>query len=111
MTALLHSDCPKLQLIATGKVRDIYSLPDDPSVLLFVTTDRVSAFDVTMKNVLSFLSATLLWCLGVEHARVGHPVQRPTLDSLVRLLVRSVAARHSQPHDHLRLNGHACFRP
>ena len=54
MTALLHSDCPKLQLIATGKVRDIYSLPDDPSVLLFVTTDRVSAFDVTMKNVAFF---------------------------------------------------------
>lgn len=38
------------QLIATGKVREIYSTAD-PDTLLFVATDRVSAFDVVMKNV------------------------------------------------------------
>lgn len=37
-------------LIATGKVRDIYST-SDPQALLFVASDRVSAFDVIMKNV------------------------------------------------------------
>ena len=31
-----------------GKVRDIYSFPDDPSVLLIVATDRISAFDYVL---------------------------------------------------------------
>jgi len=37
---------PGLERLATGKVRDIYVLDDER--LLFVTTDRVSAFDVVM---------------------------------------------------------------
>lgn len=39
---------PGLQQIASGKVRDIYAIDDDR--LLFVTTDRVSAFDVVMNE-------------------------------------------------------------
>ena len=35
-----------LEQIASGKVRDIYRIDDEH--LLFVTTDRVSAFDVVM---------------------------------------------------------------
>ncbi len=31
-----------------GKVRDIYSFPDDPNVLLIVATDRISAFDYVL---------------------------------------------------------------
>ena len=31
-----------------GKVRDIYSFPDDPTVLLIVATDRISAFDYVL---------------------------------------------------------------
>lgn len=44
---------PKLRLLAKGKVRDIYALPDevDSDKLLFVATDRISAFDVIMENV------------------------------------------------------------
>jgi phosphoribosylaminoimidazole-succinocarboxamide synthase len=44
---------PKLKLLARGKVRDIYSLPDekDQDKLLFVATDRISAFDIIMDNV------------------------------------------------------------
>ncbi len=37
---------PGLRLLTSGKVRDIYAV--DPERLLFVTTDRVSAFDVVM---------------------------------------------------------------
>jgi phosphoribosylaminoimidazole-succinocarboxamide synthase len=36
----------RLSLLASGKVRDIYTV--DPQHLLFVTSDRVSAFDVVM---------------------------------------------------------------
>ncbi|PNS19699.1 Phosphoribosylaminoimidazole-succinocarboxamide synthase [Sphaceloma murrayae] len=37
-----------LRKIATGKVREIYEV--DSKVLLFVATDRISAYDVIMKN-------------------------------------------------------------
>ncbi|KAK9366073.1 hypothetical protein V1509DRAFT_631182 [Lipomyces kononenkoae] len=37
-----------LPLVAKGKVRDIYSVDD--ATLLFVATDRISAYDVIMKN-------------------------------------------------------------
>ena len=39
---------PDLERLASGKVRDIYTL--DAERLLFVTTDRVSAFDVVMNE-------------------------------------------------------------
>ncbi|CAG8581004.1 22217_t:CDS:2 [Rhizophagus irregularis] len=46
--ALLKSSCPDLELITCGKVRDLYRIDDN--TLLFVATDRISAFDVIMKN-------------------------------------------------------------
>jgi phosphoribosylaminoimidazole-succinocarboxamide synthase len=42
-TALLQTDLGTLPLTARGKVRDIYALPNDQ--LLFVASDRISAFD------------------------------------------------------------------
>ena len=48
--ALINSDLPGLKLISKGKVRDIYET-SDPNRLLFVATDRISAYDVIMKNV------------------------------------------------------------
>jgi phosphoribosylaminoimidazole-succinocarboxamide synthase len=42
-TVLLHTEFPNLQLHASGKVRDVYRLDSDR--LLFVATDRISAFD------------------------------------------------------------------
>ena len=47
---LIHSDLPGLKLISKGKVRDIYET-SDPNLLLFVASDRISAYDVIMKNV------------------------------------------------------------
>ncbi len=42
-SVLLQTDLPDLQLHASGKVRDVYSISDQQ--LLFVATDRISAFD------------------------------------------------------------------
>jgi phosphoribosylaminoimidazole-succinocarboxamide synthase len=42
-SVLLQTDLPGFQLHASGKVRDVYSLDDKQ--LLFVATDRISAFD------------------------------------------------------------------
>jgi phosphoribosylaminoimidazole-succinocarboxamide synthase len=38
-----------LPLITRGKVRDLYEIND--RTLLFVATDRISAYDVVMENV------------------------------------------------------------
>ncbi len=61
---LLQTDFPNLKLHASGKVRDVYQL--DNERLLFVATDRISAFDYVLAtgiphkgNVLSQLS--LFW--------------------------------------------------
>jgi len=43
---LLQTDFPELQLHASGKVRDVYRLNEGQ--LLFVATDRISAFDYVL---------------------------------------------------------------
>lgn len=43
--ALLQTELGSLALTARGKVRDIYTLPGDGEQLLFVASDRISAFD------------------------------------------------------------------
>ena len=43
--ALIQSEIPEFPLLNRGKVRDVYDLGD---ALLFVATDRISAFDVVM---------------------------------------------------------------
>jgi phosphoribosylaminoimidazole-succinocarboxamide synthase len=46
MSALLNTDLGSLPLLARGKVRDIYAVSDGPDAdLVFVATDRISAFD------------------------------------------------------------------
>ncbi len=45
--ALISTELPGIPLINRGKVRDVYDLGD---CLLFVATDRLSAFDVVMPN-------------------------------------------------------------
>jgi phosphoribosylaminoimidazole-succinocarboxamide synthase len=43
---LLQTDIPELELYASGKVRDVYRV--DNEHLLFVATDRISAFDYVL---------------------------------------------------------------
>ncbi|MFY9980738.1 MAG: phosphoribosylaminoimidazolesuccinocarboxamide synthase [Candidatus Sulfotelmatobacter sp.] len=43
---ILQTDFPDLQLLTSGKVRDVYQLDKDR--LLFVATDRISAFDYVL---------------------------------------------------------------
>lgn len=48
--ALVKADLGEaLPLIASGKVRELYDV--DSNTLLFVATDRISAYDVIMQNV------------------------------------------------------------
>ncbi|EKM78501.1 hypothetical protein AGABI1DRAFT_60716, partial [Agaricus bisporus var. burnettii JB137-S8] len=49
MSAVLQTTLPDLKLLSQGKVRDIYAT-SDPSSLLFVASDRISAYDVILNN-------------------------------------------------------------
>ena len=48
MAALTTIDLPNLDKIASGKVRDLFAIPSSPSTLLFVASDRLSAYDVVL---------------------------------------------------------------
>lgn len=54
--ALIDSNLSDLQLLSKGKVRDIYAT-SDPNLLLFVASDRISAYDVVLRNASPLLSA------------------------------------------------------
>jgi phosphoribosylaminoimidazole-succinocarboxamide synthase len=54
---LLQTDFPDLQLHASGKVRDVYQL--DADRLLFVATDRISAFDYVLATGIPHKGAVL----------------------------------------------------
>src|SRR5438874_11633491 len=45
-SVLLKTDFPNLELFASGKVRDVYTVGSDR--LLFIATDRISAFDYVL---------------------------------------------------------------
>jgi phosphoribosylaminoimidazole-succinocarboxamide synthase len=45
---LYRPNLPKLELIASGKVREVYRV--DPATLLFLATDRISAFDCILPD-------------------------------------------------------------
>jgi phosphoribosylaminoimidazole-succinocarboxamide synthase len=50
---LLSTSVEGLPKIAEGKVRDLYEVNEN--TLLFVASDRISAYDVIMKNVGSII--------------------------------------------------------
>ncbi|KAI9618845.1 hypothetical protein H4Q26_012099 [Puccinia striiformis f. sp. tritici PST-130] len=72
--ALLESNCPNLRLVARGKVRDIYEFPGDESKLLFVATDRISAFDIVMKNGKLLTQLSLFFFKKLESVIPNHVI-------------------------------------
>ncbi|MEY2412201.1 MAG: phosphoribosylaminoimidazole-succinocarboxamide synthase, partial [Acidobacteriaceae bacterium] len=54
---LLQTDFPELNLHASGKVRDVYQLGSDQ--LLFVATDRISAFDYVLATGIPYKGRVL----------------------------------------------------
>jgi len=98
---------PGYEQVASGKVRDVYAI--DARHLLFVTTDRVSAFDVVMREGIphkgAVLTAISAWWF--EHTRdviENHLVSTsvddlPNLDSgwRERLRGRIMIVRRAEP--------------
>jgi len=76
---LLHLDLPGIKKIMSGKVRDIFDLGDR---LLFVATDRISAFDCIMPNGIPHKGEVLtqisyFWFGQTERFQPNHLISRP----------------------------------
>jgi phosphoribosylaminoimidazole-succinocarboxamide synthase len=85
MTTLATSDLP-LPKIGRGKVRDIYSVGDDRVLLL--TTDRISAFDVVMNEVIPMKGAVLTqisaWWFNQLGGVVPHHMISADADEIIK---------------------------
>ncbi|KAJ6515443.1 phosphoribosylaminoimidazole-succinocarboxamide synthase [Mycena sanguinolenta] len=71
MAALTATHLPNLTLLSKGKVRDIYAT-SDPDALLFVATDRISAYDVILKNGIPGKGALLTEISRFWFAKLAH---------------------------------------
>lgn len=85
MTAIAHTELP-LPLERRGKVRDVYEV--DSERLLIVATDRVSAFDVVMHEVVPNKGAVLTqltaWWLRRLESTVAHHMISADVDEIIR---------------------------
>src|SRR5437867_9595777 len=77
--ALLHLDLPGVRKLKTGKVREIFDLGDR---LLFVATDRISAFDVIMPTAIPRKGEVLtqisyFWFAQTAAFQPNHLLSRP----------------------------------
>ena len=85
MTALATSSLP-LPVVRRGKVRDVYAVDDDR--LLLVATDRVSAFDIVMRETVPHKGAVLTqltaWWLRTLDGRVEHHMLAAEAGEIVR---------------------------
>jgi phosphoribosylaminoimidazole-succinocarboxamide synthase len=68
--ALYESSIKSLPLLGRGKVRDIYAVGEDK--LLFVTSDRLSAFDVILPDPIPAKGKVLTQLANFWFARLAH---------------------------------------
>lgn len=75
MRVATTTDITQYPLVSRGKVRDIYQVADD--VLLIVTTDRISAFDVILPDPVPYKGVilnkiTIFWMEKFKHLVKNH---------------------------------------
>ena len=96
MTAAAVERLP-LPLLRSGKVREVYEV--DADRLLLVASDRVSAFDVVMKENVPYKGAVLTqmtaWWLRQFDALVPHHMLASSADEIIA----EVPALHAHRHD------------
>jgi phosphoribosylaminoimidazole-succinocarboxamide synthase len=87
MTPVAYTELP-LTLWRRGKVRDVYEVDDDR--LLLVATDRVSAFDVVMRETVPYKGAVLTqisaWWLRQLDGIVQHHMLSADAEEIVELV-------------------------
>lgn len=76
--ALFESNLTQFDLLARGKVRDIYALDDDK--LLIITTDRLSAYDVIMPKAIPHKGEVLTRVSNFWFNKTAHIIDNHLLD-------------------------------
>ena len=88
MTMVVGSTDLPLERVRRGKVRDVYVV--DASRLLLVASDRVSAFDVVMDELVPFKGAVLTqitaWWLRQLEADLKHHMLSADADEIVKVV-------------------------
>ena len=102
----------KLPKVASGKVRDLYAIDDN--TLLFVASDRISAYDVIMENVSPRVATTttrlvFLRLMPKKPKTSGHPRKRRTSNCHEHILVQLFANPGSGLGNPLHLQRPACI--
>jgi phosphoribosylaminoimidazole-succinocarboxamide synthase len=107
MQIVTSTDITEYPLLARGKVRDIYEI--SPDALLIVTTDRMSAFDVIMKEAIPYKGVvlnqiTMFWMEKFSHIVKNHLLEQDAKHFPAKLLPyrdvlegRSVLVRKAAP--------------
>jgi phosphoribosylaminoimidazole-succinocarboxamide synthase len=97
MTETLRVSSLPLPLLRRGKVREVYEV--DPTRLLLVASDRVSAFDVVMNEAIPKKGTVLTQLSAFWFERLGHLGPTHYLTASVEEIVRevpSLAAHRAQ---------------
>ncbi len=90
MTGLLVESRLPLPLLRRGKVREVYTVDD--ATLLLVASDRVSAFDVVMREPVPHKGAVLTQLSAFWFARLAHVLPHHCLTADAAEIVRRVPA-------------------
>ncbi len=77
-SAVFETNIDNLELIARGKVRDIYRIDDEH--MLIVSTDRLSAFDVVFAQTILNKGALLTQVSNFWFERTGHIIRNHLSD-------------------------------
>src|SRR5437667_7959796 len=78
MNTITQLDLPGVQKLKSGKVREVFDLGD---ALLFVATDRISAFDVIMPNPIPEKGRVLTALSEFWFKKTAHIVQNHVIAS------------------------------
>jgi len=86
MTTVVGTTDLPLERVRRGKVRDVYAVGSDR--LLLVASDRVSAFDVVMRELVPFKGAVLTqitaWWLRQFEDEISHHMLTADADEIIR---------------------------
>ena len=86
MTTMVGTTDLPLERVRRGKVRDVYAVGSDR--LLLVASDRVSAFDVVMRELVPFKGAVLTqitaWWLRQFEDEISHHMLTANADEIIR---------------------------
>ncbi|MCX5755281.1 MAG: phosphoribosylaminoimidazolesuccinocarboxamide synthase [Gemmatimonadetes bacterium] len=97
MTAVVGQTNLPFELIRRGKVRDVYAIDTDR--ILLVASDRVSAFDVVMHELVPFKGAVLTqitaWWLRHFEKDVAHHMLSSDADEIIRA-IPTLAPHHAE---------------